>query len=272
MASSTSAANMPNLQYRINGIMIPEPISGFGQSFDTRIINQVNLMTGALPAQYGLQTAGIIDIRTNEGDTGNGGAIDVYGGSHQTIEQRRSVWLERSIQLLLHRHARVKRLGNRGAYLGPESAARSNHSRRLVRLPVVHDQSAHARELDVRHGRQSVRTAEYAGTYPHLPAQWRFRLSIQPDLNETQSELNKFAVVALQGTNGAALDYQVSLFTRYTRTQFNPDPIGDLISTALRRTTSIATMPRRADRYDVPDQRRAHAARRDVGHTTACRV
>ncbi|MFM0108076.1 carboxypeptidase-like regulatory domain-containing protein, partial [Paraburkholderia rhynchosiae] len=25
-----------NLQYRINGIMIPEPISGFGQSFDTR--------------------------------------------------------------------------------------------------------------------------------------------------------------------------------------------------------------------------------------------
>ena len=38
-------------------------------------------------------------------------------------------------------------------------------------------------------------------------------------LNETQSELNNFAVVALQGTNGGALDYQVALFTRYSRTQ-----------------------------------------------------
>ncbi len=36
-------------------------------------------------------------------------------------------------------------------------------------------------------------------------------------------------MVALQGTNGAALDYQVAFFTRYTRTQFNPDPIGDLL-------------------------------------------
>src|SRR5579859_6922843 len=35
-----------NLQYRINGIIIPEPISGFGQALDTRIIDQVNLLTG----------------------------------------------------------------------------------------------------------------------------------------------------------------------------------------------------------------------------------
>ncbi len=48
-------------------------------------------------------------------------------------------------------------------------------------------------------------------------------------LNENQAELNEYAAVALQGTNGDALDYQVALFTRYTRTQFNPDPIGDLI-------------------------------------------
>ncbi|PRX21613.1 outer membrane beta-barrel protein, partial [Paraburkholderia sp. BL18I3N2] len=48
-------------------------------------------------------------------------------------------------------------------------------------------------------------------------------------LNETQSELNQFAVVALQGTNGAALDYQLAVFTRYSRTQFNPDPVGDLL-------------------------------------------
>ncbi|MDC6128749.1 Plug domain-containing protein, partial [Burkholderia gladioli] len=37
-----------DLQYRINGILIPEPISGFGQALDTRIIDHVNLLTGAL--------------------------------------------------------------------------------------------------------------------------------------------------------------------------------------------------------------------------------
>lgn len=40
-----------DLQYRINGILIPEPISGFGQALDTRIIDHVNLLTGALPAE-----------------------------------------------------------------------------------------------------------------------------------------------------------------------------------------------------------------------------
>lgn len=60
-------------------------------------------------------------------------------------------------------------------------------------------------------------------------------------LNETQSELNQFAVVALQGTNGGALDYQVALFTRYSRTQFNPDPVAICSSTAWPRTIFTAT-------------------------------
>ncbi len=53
-----------NLQYRINGVIIPEPISGFGQMLDTRFANQINVLTGALPAQYGYRTAGVVDIQT----------------------------------------------------------------------------------------------------------------------------------------------------------------------------------------------------------------
>src|SRR5471032_2705644 len=81
-----------DLQYRINGILIPEPISGFGQSLDTRIIQQVNLLTGALPAEYGYRTAGIVDIQTKTGELGSGGSIDVYGGSHQTIQTSADVY------------------------------------------------------------------------------------------------------------------------------------------------------------------------------------
>ncbi|EQD66098.1 TonB-dependent outer membrane receptor [mine drainage metagenome] len=76
-----------NLQYRIDGIILPESISGFGQTLDTRLIHSMSLLTGALPAQYGLRTAGVIDIRTRSGARlGNGGSVGVTTGSHGTLE------------------------------------------------------------------------------------------------------------------------------------------------------------------------------------------
>src|SRR6202043_3125297 len=74
------------LQYRLNGIILPEGISVFGQSLDPRLISSVSLVTGALPAEYGLRTAGIIDITTKSGVIDPGGSISIYGGSHGTVE------------------------------------------------------------------------------------------------------------------------------------------------------------------------------------------
>ena len=39
------------LEYRINGIILPEGLSVFGQTLSPRLINSFNLLTGALPAQ-----------------------------------------------------------------------------------------------------------------------------------------------------------------------------------------------------------------------------
>src|ERR1700761_811434 len=73
------------LQYRLNGIIIPEGISVFGQTFDPRFIGSLKLITGALPAEYGMRTAGIIDIQTKTGLFQDGGDLSVYGGSHNEI-------------------------------------------------------------------------------------------------------------------------------------------------------------------------------------------
>src|SRR5579859_1784295 len=75
-----------NLQYRLNGIILPEGISVFGQSLSPRLADQVELITGALPAEYGLRTAGIIDIRTKDGAFTPGGEVSLYGGSHGTFQ------------------------------------------------------------------------------------------------------------------------------------------------------------------------------------------
>src|SRR5580700_7425595 len=74
------------LQYRLNGIILPEGISVFGQSLDPRLISSLTLVTGALPAEYGLRTAGIIDLKTKSGVIDPGGSVSIYGGSHGTIE------------------------------------------------------------------------------------------------------------------------------------------------------------------------------------------
>jgi outer membrane receptor protein involved in Fe transport len=218
-----------NLQYRINGVIIPEPISGFGQSLDTRIIDQLNLLTGALPAQYGDRTAGIVDIHTKNGDQGNGGSIDVFGGGHQTIRTSADVF------------------GSKGpfSYYFSGSVGENNLGieNPTSSASAIHD---HTRQGDA-FGLMSyiinplTRVSLMFGTTSNqfdipntagLPTNFTLNGITSFDsskLNETQSELNQFAVVALQGTNGGALDYQVALFTRYSRTQFNPDPVGDLL-------------------------------------------
>ncbi|KUR72001.1 TonB-dependent receptor [Novosphingobium sp. FSW06-99] len=73
------------VQYRINGVIIPESIAVFGQTLSPRLIDTMSLVTGTLPAQYGLRTAGILDITTKSGlkDTTT---VSMYGGSHDTLE------------------------------------------------------------------------------------------------------------------------------------------------------------------------------------------
>src|SRR5208282_5216471 len=56
-----------NLQYRINGVQLPEGITAFGQVLSPRFANSISLLTGVLPAEYGLRTAGVIDIKTKDG-------------------------------------------------------------------------------------------------------------------------------------------------------------------------------------------------------------
>ena len=55
------------LQYRLNGVILPEGLSVFSQALSPRLAGNVELITGALPAEYGLRTAGIIDITTKSG-------------------------------------------------------------------------------------------------------------------------------------------------------------------------------------------------------------
>ncbi|HEY1735248.1 MAG TPA: ligand-gated channel, partial [Methylovirgula sp.] len=73
-----------NVQFRINGILLPEGVSGLGTVLATDFIGNLNLLTGALPAQYGLRTAGVLDMTTRDQFV-DGGNVSIYGGSLATV-------------------------------------------------------------------------------------------------------------------------------------------------------------------------------------------
>jgi hypothetical protein len=74
-----------NLQYRINDVLLPEGITGFGQELDPRFVQSMQLINGSLPAEYGFRTAGIVDIQTKSGAALNGGSVEMFAGSYDTI-------------------------------------------------------------------------------------------------------------------------------------------------------------------------------------------
>ncbi len=75
-----------NVQFRINGVMLPDGVTGFGSVLDTDLIGSISLITGALPAEYGMRTVGLVDITTRNDIFNNSGSISYYGGSRGTIE------------------------------------------------------------------------------------------------------------------------------------------------------------------------------------------
>src|SRR5689334_19182262 len=62
-----------NLQYRIDDVLVPESIPGFGPELATRFADNISLMTGALPAQFGFRQTAVIDIHSKTGAAFNSG-------------------------------------------------------------------------------------------------------------------------------------------------------------------------------------------------------
>ncbi len=75
-----------NVQYRLNGVIVPDSFAGFGAIVDPRIANSVEVITGTLPAQFGLHTAGIVSLTTRTDAFDFDGDVGVYGGGNNTIQ------------------------------------------------------------------------------------------------------------------------------------------------------------------------------------------
>jgi outer membrane receptor protein involved in Fe transport len=227
------------LQYRVNGIILPEGISTFGQSLDPRLISSMSLITGALPAEYGLRTAGIIDITTKNGALQPGGSISMYGGSHGTLQPSFSYggsfgsYTYLVIGDYLSNHLGIEspdgsnnpihddtRQWHGFAYL--ENVLDADN-----RLALMAGTSSGSFQIPNRSGLPVPPLASCAGSPCPLNVNGQTSFPSQ-NLDENQREITQFAIVSWQHSEGA-LDTHTALISRYSSLNFQPDPVGDLL-------------------------------------------
>jgi outer membrane receptor protein involved in Fe transport len=218
-----------NLQYRINDVLLPEGITGFGLELDPRFVNSMELITGSLPAQYGFRTAGIVDIQTKDGFE-NGGEADMYGGSYETL---RPSFEYGGTQGKLSYFVDGSYDQNGIGIENPTDSAIPIHDnteqyKGFTYLSYILDDTSRISLL----GSASYSTyqipntpgntnAPFAGA-PGQPATFN-----SADLNENQDERNYYGVLAYQKSAGD-LNFQVATYGRYSGVHFLPDPTGDL--------------------------------------------
>ena len=223
------------LQYRLDGITLPEGISVFGQTLDPRLASSVELLTGALPAEYGLATGGVVNITPKTGLFDAGGQISMYGGSHNEIAPSfdyggstgslnyfvagdyldDSLGIESPDGSSTPIHDRTTQYHG-FAYL--EDILDSNNSLTAI-LGTSHDhfQISNTAGLTPGLGLTDVNDPLDGGTY--YPS---------ADENERQREITHYAILSYLRSQGQ-FDFQTSVFGRYSGLNFAPDQIGDLL-------------------------------------------
>jgi outer membrane receptor protein involved in Fe transport len=218
-----------NVQYRIDGVVIPEAISGFGQSLETRFADHIDVLTGALPAQYGYRTAAIVDIQTKQQAQGNSGSVSYTGGSNGHNEESGEI---------AGAHGPLSYYLT-GSLLKDGTGIENPTSSRTA----LHDQTEQRKgfgTLSYLLGDDSRLNFMFGVSnnhfdIPDVPGQTpQFSLAGDPAVNSAtldarQRERNSFEVLSYQGHVGDATDYQLSYFHRETDVHYSPDPVGDLV-------------------------------------------
>ena len=248
-----------NVQFRINGVMLPDGVTGFGSILETGLIGSISLVTGALPAAFGLRTVGLVDITTRADAFNNSGSISLYGGSHGTITPS----IEYGGTFGGNCPASAPVVGKSAPSAATEDCfpgVQYFFTGRYLQTTVgienptpaynaIHDFSQQEKGFAYMSTfvDPTTRLSLIAGTavnsfqIPNVPGQPIGQMGNPPVsnafgvtsfnsalLNENQTEFTQYAVLALQkSVNG--FDGQLSYFTRYNELRFTPDPIGDLL-------------------------------------------
>jgi opacity protein-like surface antigen/outer membrane receptor protein involved in Fe transport len=233
-----------NVQYRVNGILLPDGVSGFSQILESSFIGSMRLITGAMPAQYGLHTAGIIDITSKSGAALAGGTVGVYGGSRQTISPYfeyggvtgqteyyatgRYLSTGLGLEIPTPTLNGIHGYSQQGRFFSYTSTL-LDPSTRFVTIAGVGE----TRYQIPNNVGQPVNAGGFFGQVTPSNPGGLFTAFGKSDfdsanINQRQYEKNAYAVAAWQ-RSVENFDVQLAYYSRYSDLHFVPDPVGDLL-------------------------------------------
>src|SRR3984893_649544 len=229
-----------NVQYRLDGVQLPAGLSLFNNILATRYADQMSLLTGALPAQYGLQTSGIVDITVKSGTTNPGAEASITGGSRNYSQPAFSYG------------------GRTGAIhyfaAGPDIHNSLGIQKSNAAFSPIHDDTDQWYGLAKITGivDDNMRLSLIAGgassafQIPQVPFQTaNFTVNGQTDFNsaildQRQWEQSYFAIASLQKSY-QDINFQLSGFARYSKLSYQPDQFGDLAFNGIAPWTQRTT-------------------------------
>ena len=219
-----------NVQYRINGVQLPEGLAGFAATLGGRLANNVSLLTGALPAQYGFRTAGVVDIQTKTGINSPGLTISLYGGS-RGVAQPSFEYGGRSGPVdyfftgdYLHTNIGIENPTSRFNARNDES----NQARGFAYISGIIDDTTRI-TLMTGSSYGEFRVPTQGGLSPGLGLTANGITAFNSSkLVQRQREYQQFGILSLQ-KHTDTVDLQASVFTRNNILHYAPDPQGDLL-------------------------------------------
>ena len=230
-----------NLQYRLDGVALPEGLSIFGQTIEARFAQNLTLSVGALPAQYGFRTAGIVDIQIKTGRSDPGSEVSMYGGT--------AGWLQPSFshggrQGTVDWFVTGDFLRNDIGIENPTGSRDALHDRTTQWHGLAHVSAV----LDPD-TRLSLIVGGFDGRFqiPNVPGQPTMGFAVRGQtafdsarLNRNQREASEFAILSLQ-KQGERADLQISAFTRSSSLAYSPDWLGELLFEGIAQRASRET-------------------------------
>ncbi len=231
------------VQFRLDGVQLPEGLAVFGQTLETRFAHSLSLITGSLPAQYGFNTAAVVDITTKSGTDRPG---------------RRDLHLRRRPRLLPAQHLLWRPVGaidyfytgdflhNRVGIENPTSSFNaihdlSNQTHGLAHVSGLIDDTTRV-SLLAGHSNEFFQIPNNPGQSPQLGLTANgVATSTAPTSPSTSGRSRISRILSLQKQFGA-LDVQTSVFTRYSSLYYTPDPLGDLLFNGVSQTAARSVL------------------------------
>jgi outer membrane receptor for ferrienterochelin and colicin len=217
-----------NLQYRIDDVLLPESIPGFGQELETRFADNISLITGALPAQFGFRNTGVIDIHTKSGAAFQQSEASVYVGSFDTIKPSFEYG---SVNGKLSSYVSTSYLHSGIGIENPTGSSNPIHDntdqyKLFGYFSYIFDETSRLTLL-LSGNHSDFQIPNNPGQTEAFTDMGRSTFD-SSKLDENQTEQSSYAILTYQ----KKLDdfsMQASVFTRYSSVLFRPDEVGDLI-------------------------------------------